>query len=109
MKLPVKHSVDKLEVVADAVVQLSCENGLLIQKSPLFFDKRHLCFEQPVLVMSLGRYDTAALRRFDRSCQNIGKAGQEVDVVLVIGLRYRAVDFQHAIRLSVRLNNDING
>jgi hypothetical protein len=63
-------------------------------------------------LVSVGQGDLRSilpLRRLDRRCQNVGKSGQKIYIVLVESALHGTVRFQHTVRPAGCLDDDVDG
>ena len=81
--------MDKLKVVSDPMLQFPRQDGLVVQQPGLLIQKGIYCREQPISVtdhilhpVECALQCKVALRCVDRFRKDVGKAGQERDVML---------------------------
>ena len=98
-----QHPINQLQIVAHPMLQLFGQDFFLFQQPVLLLDK-----DFHPLDGSLQGIGARGCR--DSLRENIGKSGQEIDIVLVVIMLLVVVDLQHAIGLVVAaLDNDVDG
>ena len=95
-EMAVQHAADELQVVPDAVLQLLGQH-VLLDHERLGAGEGHPQGLHP-------------LARGHRLGQDIGEAGEEGHVVLVVVVLHRTIDLEHAIGLAAQaLDDDVDG
>jgi len=103
VQLLAQHPINQLQIVAHPVLQFFGQDLLLIQQPVLLSDED---FHPLDGVLQNAR----ARRRRDSLGKNIGKTGEEIDVVLVVIVLLVIVDLQHAIGLVIAaFDDDVDG
>src|SRR5450432_396367 len=104
VQLLAQHPADKLQIVAYPMLQLFGQNFLLVQQPILVFDQ-HLHPRDGILQSYRPR------RGSDGFSQDIGEAGKEIDIVLIVIVLSVVVDLQHTIGRGIVLgvDDDVDG
>ena len=105
--LSAQHSRYELEVVSDAMLQLSCQDILLVQQRLPLRQQMVLLDDHAFHLFHSGAQNGNSPRGSHRFGNDIGKAGQEVDVMLIEFARLLAVDLENAPRLARAFDQDI--